>query len=554
MVMKRPDRHLHLPPPISTLKVIPLLCVYTMMVRLGIFLKPFMWGENVCKLDYVMPKHCCLETLNTFSDNIGIARVDEGNAGGEGISVDEGDDAVGEGNAGGEGDPVDEGDDAGGGKFGEVDGGGEDFVDSDYELEEDKNEEEGRGEERGRIEDQIVEDTSDSSEDDGEEDVVENDGDLDEGRDSEDEGPSNPVFNPEETYDPTFEIEMLFSNKKKFKKALQSYAIKSKRTVKFTKNDKIRVYAQCGDSECGWKMHAIKIKAEIRATNPGSTVIIGTDQQMREERFNRFYVCFGALKRGFKAGCRSIIGWDGCHLKGPHGGILLTAIGVDPNNNLFPIAYAVVNKECRETCEWFLIVLKHDLNVVRDYESTFMSDKQKGLMQAFEEVFPGSDHRCCVRHLHNNFKHAGFRGQGFKIALWTTAKACTVGEWKMRMQEMKNLSQAAHDWFSDKPAVQWSRSHFIEGGAVEADSQQPHGPGKQSVSKRAGKRKIGELLPEVVAEQGVATEQNNQPFSHHLKYQLEMNIILKHISHKMKCILKHHQLQFTCQVHLCINS
>ncbi|KAL0431976.1 UNVERIFIED_CONTAM: hypothetical protein Sradi_0823600 [Sesamum radiatum] len=143
---------------------------------------------------------------------------------------------------------------------------------------------------------------------------------------------------------------------------------------------------------------------EIRRTNPGSTVVVGTEDYLRESRFRRFYICFGALKRVFKAGCRPIIGVDGCHLKGPHGGILLTAVGVDPNNNLFPIAYAVVDKECRETWEWFLIILKHDLEIIRDYEYTFMSDKQKGLMQAFGEIFPGGDHRYCVRHLHNNFK------------------------------------------------------------------------------------------------------------------------------------------------------
>ncbi|KAK4382958.1 hypothetical protein Sango_2825000 [Sesamum angolense] len=186
-----------------------------------------------------------------------------------------------------------------------------------------------------------------------------------------------------------------------------------------------------------------------------------------EERFSRFLCMLWALKAGFKAGCRPIIGVDGCHLKGPNGGILLTAIGVDPNNNLFPIAYAVVNKECRETWEWFLIVLKHDLNIIREHEYTFMSDKQKGLMQAFEEVFPGCDHRFCVRHLHNNFKQAGFRGLAFKNALWNAAKSCTVGEWKMRMQEMKNLSQQAYDWFNDKPAVQWSRSHFSEASSCD---------------------------------------------------------------------------------------
>ncbi|KAL0355126.1 UNVERIFIED_CONTAM: hypothetical protein Sradi_3959500 [Sesamum radiatum] len=685
----------------------------------------------------------------------------------EGDSVDDGDDAVGEGNAGREGNASGEGV----------------SVDLGMMLDDaDKNEEEERGEERERVEYQIVEDTSDSSEDDGEEDVVENDGDLDEGRDAEGEGPSNPVFNPEETYDPTFEIGMLFSNKKELKKALQSYAIKSKRTVKFTKNDKVRVYAQCGDSECGWKMHAIKIKGEETfqinllqshhscpeifevknmKTNwlkdkylqkfksdpkrcvKGFRVDIINELRVNVSKNQAYRAKKAALKeiegspewqysrlwdyaaeiRATNPGCRPIIGVDRCHLKGPHGGILLTAIGVDPNNNLFPIAYAVVNKECRETWEWFLIVLKHDLNIIRDYEFTFMSDKQKGLMQAFEEVFPGSDHRCCVRHLYNNFKHAGFRGQGFKIALWNATKACTVGEWKMRMQEMKNLSQAAHDWLvinqqcnglglisvreylmrrmqenRDRCAAKWKNKlcpkiqqilqkqinkisdcmpikaddqhyqvscfdgsqHCVDLGgkscscrkwqlsgipckhaccAIYHQRQDPvdyvaecysvetyknvyapailpmsheglwsesytipplpsnfgRGAGRPAKSRRResdeptlkNKKKRKQILkirrhqttihcricgeedtiqPSVLKEchfkrevqlkqtvsshmvQESSQKQNNQPFSHHLKYQLKMNFVLKHVSHKMKCILKHHQLQFTCQL------
>ncbi|KAL0434959.1 UNVERIFIED_CONTAM: hypothetical protein Sradi_0203800 [Sesamum radiatum] len=91
-----------------------------------------------------------------------------------------------------------------------------------------------------------------------------------------------------------------------------------------------------------------------------------------------------------------------------------------------------------------------------------MSDKQKGLMQAFGEIFPGSGHRYCVRHLHNNFKVVGFRGLAYKNTLWNAARACTVSEWKKKMDEMKELSEAAHDWFNDKPASQWSRSHFSE--------------------------------------------------------------------------------------------
>ena len=39
----------------------------------------------------------------------------------------------------------------------------------------------------------------------------------------------------------------------------------------------------------------------------------------------RSYICWVALKRGFLEGCRPLIEVDGCHLKGPYKGILLTA-------------------------------------------------------------------------------------------------------------------------------------------------------------------------------------------------------------------------------------
>ncbi|KAL0415770.1 UNVERIFIED_CONTAM: hypothetical protein Slati_3408900 [Sesamum latifolium] len=118
---------------------------------------------------------------------------------------------------------------------------------------------------------------------------------------------------------------------------------------------------------------------------------------------------------------------------------------MDPNNNLFPIAYAVVSGETRASWEWFLELLKSDLEIVRDDVYTFISDKQKGLVPAFDSLFPGSDKRFCVRHLHGNFKTAGFRGHAFKLALWNAATATTVQEWEWRMQEMAVLSKPTYD-------------------------------------------------------------------------------------------------------------
>ncbi|KAG8376915.1 hypothetical protein BUALT_Bualt09G0113800 [Buddleja alternifolia] len=105
---------------------------------------------------------------------------------------------------------------------------------------------------------------------------------------------------------------------------------------------------------------------------------------------------------------------------------------------------------------------EHGLNIVRQNEYTFMSDKQKGLIMAFQEVLPGCDHRFCVRHLLNNFISGGFRGLAFINALWRSAYATTVGEYKVRMQQLTDLDPAAIEWFKDKSPLQWSKSHFSE--------------------------------------------------------------------------------------------
>jgi len=64
--------------------------------------------------------------------------------------------------------------------------------------------------------------------------------------------------------------------------------------------------------------------------------------------FQRMYICLKACKDSFTQ-CRSIIGLDRCFLKGYYGGQLLAAIGRDPNDQMFPIAFVVVEGETKES-------------------------------------------------------------------------------------------------------------------------------------------------------------------------------------------------------------
>ncbi|KAK8697382.1 hypothetical protein V6N13_113533 [Hibiscus sabdariffa] len=144
--------------------------------------------------------------------------------------------------------------------------------------------------------------------------------------------------------------------------------------------------------------------SELRQTNRGTTTIC----YLNECLFQRMYVCMQACKDGFKAGCRPIISLDGCHLKGYYGGHILAAVGIDADDCIYPIAYACVESECGQSWAWFLDILKDDLDIFNSYHISFMSDRQKGLVDAIAELFPHSEHRTCVRHLYTNFKSEDF--------------------------------------------------------------------------------------------------------------------------------------------------
>ncbi|XP_027150245.1 uncharacterized protein LOC113750477 [Coffea eugenioides] len=169
---------------------------------------------------------------------------------------------------------------------------------------------------------------------------------------------------------------------------------------------------------------------ELLTCNPGTTVHMETilDESSGKERFLRLYICFETLKRGFKAGCTPVIGVDGCHLRGPHPGMLLTAGGIDANDCIYPVAYAVV----------------------------------EGLGSAIEEVVPGVEHRHCVRHLHNNIKKL-HPGQSIKNRFCACAWSSYMRRFESEMEILREYDSNAHRWLLDNTNPKhWSRSHFRE--------------------------------------------------------------------------------------------
>lgn len=133
------------------------------------------------------------------------------------------------------------------------------------------------------------------------------------------------------------------------------------------------------------KEHYAKIRkfgGEILRSNRHNTVKISTTrvQEGDANRFRRIYVCYGALKNGWKNCCRPVLGLDGCFLKTVTGGQFLSAVGRDANNSIYPVAMAVVETENYESWKWFLEQLIDDLDLQDGHRKTLISDQQKVLL------------------------------------------------------------------------------------------------------------------------------------------------------------------------------
>ena len=73
---------------------------------------------------------------------------------------------------------------------------------------------------------------------------------------------------------------------------------------------------------------------------------------------------------------RPFIGLDGCHLKGPYRGVLLSTMSLNANNDLFSLAFMVVENENKDSWLYFLDCLQEEIGSSKEVKPfTFMSDK-----------------------------------------------------------------------------------------------------------------------------------------------------------------------------------
>ena len=99
------------------------------------------------------------------------------------------------------------------------------------------------------------------------------------------------------------------------------------------------------------------------------------ENENAEPKFKRMYIRYNAQKVDFLGGSRPFVGLDGCHLKGRFGGQLLSATAKDGNDNIFPVATAMVEQENKNRWIWFLEQFADDIGRPEELNLVFISDR-----------------------------------------------------------------------------------------------------------------------------------------------------------------------------------
>jgi hypothetical protein len=210
-------------------------------------------------------------------------------------------------------------------------------------------------------------------------------------------------------------------------------------------------------------------------SNPGSVAFV---ESTPNNQFRRAFICFNASAEGLPY-CVPVIGLDGMlpmlccfltglgtHLMSKYQGILLSATSVDARGSLFPVAHAIVDAENDVNWAWFCktlrdkVILPHKPQFVPLGQVVFLSDRQKGLLEAVHDMFPHNAHGYCLRHLEENF-HKQFKNAELKSLLWQAARAVSKSEYDAAITNMSSINSRCVKWLTDHAApVHWAEIYF----------------------------------------------------------------------------------------------
>ncbi|KAL3652369.1 hypothetical protein CASFOL_002050 [Castilleja foliolosa] len=185
--------------------------------------------------------------------------------------------------------------------------------------------------------------------------------------------------------------------------------------------------------------------------NPGTYTNFQTDDH---DMFKYSFFALHASIKGFNEYCRPVIVVDGTFLKGKSKGVLFVAVTKDGNEQVFPLAFGLTDKEKDDSWVWFMQQLRNAFSCRENV--VIVSDRHQSIKNAVQQVF-GSEavHAICAFHVRQNIKHY----KQNVVSLYHQAAYTYSPEMFIKlMTHLKKLNAKAHDDLIQAGPERWARS------------------------------------------------------------------------------------------------
>ncbi|XP_027158043.1 uncharacterized protein LOC113759665 [Coffea eugenioides] len=140
---------------------------------------------------------------------------------------------------------------------------------------------------------------------------------------------------------------------------------------------------------------------------------------------------------------------------------MLIAVSADANNQLFPLAFSIVESENNERWGWFMACIREFVTQQRGL--CVISDHHPGIIPTMNQVGlewiePFAYHRFCIRHLGSNFK-TKFHDKILKDLLVAAANENQVFNFQRKMETIGKINPEARKWLDDLPVEKLALAH-----------------------------------------------------------------------------------------------
>ena len=213
-----------------------------------------------------------------------------------------------------------------------------------------------------------------------------------------------------------------------------------------------------GDWDKSYQLLPKWLKA-LTDSNPGSRVIWRTIPATMPgcAIFERVFWAFGPSIEGFQH-CRPVISIDGTFLYGKYKGTLLIASTWDGDNRLFPLAFAIVEKETDDSWYWFLRCIQ--INVTNREGLCVISDRHPGIMAAIRTICQSTRwyHRFCLRHVASNFNQQ-IGNKNLKAMVMWAGMENQLRKYQITRDRITQLSADGEKYLREMPVEKWTLAY-----------------------------------------------------------------------------------------------